>query len=185
MAGGRPVLEVQPQHVPVKVIEQVLVTSVKTRPLTLDEIRAKGIVLDSDDYYAFEFTLGLKLESKAVNITFPVVFDREGVPIPQFILPPPPPTRQADLPPLPTIVPVLFEVDEGPEGPRARPAPAADAERRRRDPHPERHHHPRQRRLPEAVLLGQALRGERGPGGFGPERARRHRDASRCRRATD
>ena len=111
MAGGRPVLEVQPRHVPVKVIEQVLVTSVTTRPLTLDEIRAKGIVLDSDDYYAFEFTLGLKLESKAVNITFPVAFDRQGVPVPQFIAPPPPPTREGI--PLPTIIPVLFEMDEG------------------------------------------------------------------------
>ena len=124
VAGGRPVLEVQPQHVLVKVIEQVLVTSVRTRPLTLDEIRQKGIVLDSDDYYAFEFTLGLKLESKAVTITFPVAFSREGVPIPQFILPPPSPTRQADLPPLPTIVPVLFEVDEGPG---AGPAPRLPA----------------------------------------------------------
>ena len=85
MAGGRPVLDVQPQHVPVKVIDQVLVTSVKTRPLTLDEIREKGIVLDSDDYLGFEFTLGLKLESKPVNLTFPVVFDRQGVPVPQFI----------------------------------------------------------------------------------------------------
>lgn len=132
MAEGRPVLEVQPQHVPVKVIEQVLVTSVTTRPLTLDEIRAKGIVLDSDDYYAFEFTLGLKLESKAVSITFPVAFDRQGVPIPQFILPPPSPTRQADLPPLPTIVPVLFEVDEGPAGagpgPRLPPLPSGGGE---------------------------------------------------------
>jgi hypothetical protein len=125
MAGGRPVLEVQPQHVPVKVIEQVLVTSVKTRPLTLDEIRAKGIVLDSDDYYAFEFSLGLKLESKAVNLTFPVAFNREGVPIPQFILPPPAPSRQADLPPLPTIVSRTFEVDQGPEGPPGPPAAAA------------------------------------------------------------
>jgi hypothetical protein len=115
MAGGRPVLEVQPQHVPVKVIDQVLVTSVTTRPLTLDEIRAKGIVLDSDDYYAFEFTLGLELESKAVNLTFPVAFDRQGVPVPQFITPPAPPTR--DGVPLPTIIPVLLEMDqEGGDG---------------------------------------------------------------------
>jgi hypothetical protein len=114
MAGGRPVLEVQPRHVPVRVIEQVLVTSVTTRPLTLDEIRAKGIVLDSDDYYAFEFTLGLKLESKPVTLTFPVAFDHQGVPVPQYITPPAPPTREGL--PLPTIIPILFEVDPGPGG---------------------------------------------------------------------
>jgi hypothetical protein len=130
MAGGRPVLEVQPRHVPVKVIEQVLVTSVTTRPLTLDEIRAKGIVLDSDDYYAFEFTLGLKLESKPVTLTFPVAFDRQGVPVPQYITPPAPPTREGL--PLPTIIPILFEVDQGPDGPagseRLPPMPSGGGE---------------------------------------------------------
>jgi hypothetical protein len=58
------------------------VTSVKTRPLTLDEIREKGIVLDSDDYLGFEFTMALSLDSKAVNFSFPVVFNRQGVAIP-------------------------------------------------------------------------------------------------------
>jgi Carboxypeptidase regulatory-like domain len=114
---GEIVLEVEPRHLTVKVIEQVLITSVKTRPLTLDEIRAKGIILDSDDYIAFEFTLGLKLESKTVDISFPVAFDRNGVPVPQFLTPPPSPSREADLPPLPAIVPVLFEVDGEGAGP--------------------------------------------------------------------
>src|SRR4029079_15996290 len=86
---GRPVLDVQPSQVTVKVIDQILVTSVKTRPLTLDEIKAKGIVLDSDDYLAFEFTLGLQLERNPVHITSPVVFARQGVPVPQPIQPPP------------------------------------------------------------------------------------------------
>src|SRR5262249_36158655 len=112
-AQGQILLEVNPRHVTVKVIEQVLITSVKTRPLTLDEIRQKGIVLDSDDYFAFEFTLGLKLESKTVDISFPVAFDRNGVPVPQFLVPPPAPSREADLPPLPAIVPVLFEMEDG------------------------------------------------------------------------
>jgi hypothetical protein len=116
-AQGQILLEVQPRHVTVKVIEQVLITSVKTRPLTLDEIRQKGIVLDSDDYFAFEFTLGLKLESKTVDISFPVAFDRNGVPVPQFLMPPPAPSREVDLPPLPAIVPVLFEVEDGGAGP--------------------------------------------------------------------
>jgi hypothetical protein len=104
---GRPVLDVTPQTVTVEVIEQVLVTSVKTRALTLDEIREKGIVLDSDDYLGFEFTIGLKLESQAVNLSFPVVFDRQGVPIPDPLMPPRAPSRQGV--PTPTMVPLLLE----------------------------------------------------------------------------
>ncbi len=113
---GRPVLDVTPQTVTVEVIEQVLVTSVKTRALTLDEIREKGIVLDSDDYLGFEFTLGLKLESQPVTLSFPVVFDRQGVPIPDPLTPPPAPARQGV--PMPTMVPLLLEAfaDDGGAG---------------------------------------------------------------------
>ncbi len=119
VAGGR-VLDVSPSRVTLQVIEQVLVTSVKTRPLTLDEIKEKGIVLDRDDYLGFEFTLGLKLESKPVDFSFPVVFDSRGVPVPQPIQPPPTPLRQgvaAPAVPLPTIVPMLLEAT-GPDGRR-------------------------------------------------------------------
>ena len=106
-------LDVTPQSVTVEVIEQVLVTSVKTRALTLDEIREKGIVLDSDDYLGFEFTLGLKLESQPVTLSFPVVFDRQGVPIPDPLTPPPAPARQGV--PMPTMVPLLLDAfaDDG------------------------------------------------------------------------
>ena len=65
MVGDRTVLDVLPRTVAIEVIDQVLVTSVKTRPLTLDEIRDKGIVLDSDDYLGFEFTLGAEARVEA------------------------------------------------------------------------------------------------------------------------
>src|SRR4051794_14456339 len=39
----KPLLDVTPSTIPLKVIDQVLVTSVRTRPLTNDEIREKGI----------------------------------------------------------------------------------------------------------------------------------------------
>jgi hypothetical protein len=112
VAGGRTALDASPSHVTVKVLDQILVTSVRTRPLTLDEIREKGIVLDSDDYLGFEFTLGLKLESKAVNLTFPVAFDRQGLAVPQPILPPPPAAREAAT--LPTIVPLMLDAEATP-----------------------------------------------------------------------
>ncbi len=112
-ANGRTVLDVEPSSIPLKVIDQILVTQVTTRALTLDEIRAKGIVLDSDDYLGFEFTMGFKLDSRAVDLKFPVVFDRQGVAIPQPLLPPPTPLREGLQ--LPTIVPMLLEA-EGPGG---------------------------------------------------------------------
>jgi len=86
-AGGSTVLDVTPQKVDVDVIDQVLITSVTTRPLTLEEIKAKGIILDSDSYLGFEFTLGLNLDSKSTEFTFPVVFDKRGVAVPQPIEP--------------------------------------------------------------------------------------------------
>jgi hypothetical protein len=82
VSAGGPVLDVSPSNLTLKVIDQILVTSVTTRPLSLDEIRDKGIVLDSDDYLGFEFALGVKLESDVVELKFPVVFDRDGVSVP-------------------------------------------------------------------------------------------------------
>jgi hypothetical protein len=114
VVGGSSVLDVTPGTVPVKVIDQVLVTSVQTRALTLEEIQAKGIVLDSSDVLGFDFTIGLQLSSQVVNITFPVVFDRQGVPIPQPLAPPPaPPRLDVPIPELPTIVPLLLQRDDG------------------------------------------------------------------------
>ncbi|HEY6351400.1 MAG TPA: Ig-like domain-containing protein, partial [Candidatus Angelobacter sp.] len=111
--NGSPALDVSPSTIPVKVIDQVLITSVQTRPLTLDEIKAAGVDLSSNDFLGFQFTIGLALQSNATTITFPVVFNRQGVPIPPLLLPPAPPVR--DQVPIPTIVPVLLNLI-GPDG---------------------------------------------------------------------
>ncbi|MGD2115713.1 MAG: hypothetical protein PVG07_11705, partial [Acidobacteriota bacterium] len=112
--GGSPVLDAAPSAVPVKVIEQLLITSVSARPLTLEEIRERGIVLDSDSYLGFEFTLGMTLESGVVDLSFPVVFDERGEVVPQPLRPPPDPTR-ATVPS--SVVPVLLQPEEGAEIP--------------------------------------------------------------------
>src|SRR5215467_6614130 len=106
--NGSPALDVSPATIPVKVIDQVLITSVETRPLTLDEIKAAGVDLSSNDFLGFQFTIGLALQSNATTITFPVVFNRQGVPIPPLLIPPSPPTR--DQVPIPTIVPILLNL---------------------------------------------------------------------------
>ncbi|HKF22304.1 MAG TPA: carboxypeptidase regulatory-like domain-containing protein [Candidatus Angelobacter sp.] len=108
LANGTPALDVTPSSIPVKVIDQVLITSVETRPLTLDEIKAAGVVLTSNDFIGFQFTIGLALQSNATTISFPVVFDRQGVPVPTPLIPPSPPSR--DSVPIPTIVPVMLNV---------------------------------------------------------------------------
>ncbi|MEO8379455.1 MAG: carboxypeptidase regulatory-like domain-containing protein [Acidobacteriota bacterium] len=106
--NGSTALDITPSRVDVDVIEQVLITSVTTRPLTLDEIKARGIILDDDSYLGFEFTLGLSLDSKRVDFSFPVVFDNRGVAVPQPLLPGGEPDR-ATMPPLTTIVPMLLK----------------------------------------------------------------------------
>ncbi|MFP5246820.1 MAG: hypothetical protein ACLGH0_09005, partial [Thermoanaerobaculia bacterium] len=117
--NGATVLDLTPNRVEIEVIEQVLITSVTTRPLTLDEIKAKGIILDDDSYLGFEFTLGIALDSKAVDFTFPVVFDKRGVAVPQPLLPGAEPERAA-MPPLTTIVPMLLAPEGDGEMPTVR-----------------------------------------------------------------
>ncbi|HVN13858.1 MAG TPA: carboxypeptidase regulatory-like domain-containing protein, partial [Kineosporiaceae bacterium] len=119
VVGGRTVLDTTPADVTVNVIDQVLITSVKTKPLTLDEIKALGIVLDNDSYQGFSFTLGMKVDSKAVSFSFPVVFNQAGVQVPQPLSPPPePPLASVQLPSLPpvTVVPMLLSGAGGSKG---------------------------------------------------------------------
>jgi hypothetical protein len=108
MVNGNDVFDLSPNSVIVNVIDQVLVTSVQTQALTLDQIQAMGVVLNSSDYTGFQFTIGLQLSSQVVNISFPVVFDPQGVPVPQPIYPPSAPTAQGVSVPV-TIVPVLLQ----------------------------------------------------------------------------
>ena len=114
VVNGQTALGVSPEVAIVRIIDQVLVTSVKTRALTLDEIRERGIVLDSDAYLGFEFTLGLSLESNPITLSFPVVFDRRGVPMPQPLLPPISPPREGLRFKMPTLVPMILEHVSGP-----------------------------------------------------------------------
>lgn len=112
VVNNQPVFDVTPSIITVQVIDQVLVTSVQTTPLTLQQIQQMGVVLDSSSYTGFQFNIGLQLSSQVVNLSFPVVFNNQGVAVPQALAPP------AVLPsgvsvPLPTIVPVLLQTADG------------------------------------------------------------------------
>jgi hypothetical protein len=87
---------------------------VQTQALTLSQIQAMGVVLNSSDYTGFNFTIGLAISSQVVNISFPVVFNSQGVAVPQPLLPPTIPTPLGVSVPA-TIVPILLGA-EGPGG---------------------------------------------------------------------
>jgi protocatechuate 3,4-dioxygenase beta subunit len=110
VVNGNDVLDLSPNSVTVNVIDQVLVTSVQTQSLTLAQIQAMGVVLDSDDYTGFQFTIGMQISSQTVNITLPVVFNSQGVSVP---IPTAPPTiypNPVNVSIPVAVVPVLLQI---------------------------------------------------------------------------
>jgi hypothetical protein len=53
-------------------VTQVLVTRVTSRPLTLDEIRSYGIVVDEDSFQAFSFTFGFATDGSGGRVDYEV-----------------------------------------------------------------------------------------------------------------
>ncbi len=80
--NGATFLRASPDSATVEVIERILITEVTTRPLTLEEIRQRGILFGDDSFTGFNFTLALKLDSRPITIDFPVVFDSNEIPVP-------------------------------------------------------------------------------------------------------
>ncbi|MEO6035058.1 MAG: hypothetical protein ABIQ35_07380, partial [Verrucomicrobiota bacterium] len=72
-ATGVTKLEGVPASVPVHVFDEVLVSRVTSRPLSLDEIRDRGIVIDEKNFRAVEFEVGFVLDGKTIPVTFPVI----------------------------------------------------------------------------------------------------------------
>ncbi len=54
-------------------VTQVLVTSVTSRALTLDEIRSYGVVTDGDRFKAFNFTFGFAVDGQVFNYNIPAL----------------------------------------------------------------------------------------------------------------
>jgi hypothetical protein len=61
----------------IKVIDEILVTEVTSRPLSLQEIEERGIVLTEENFTVFEFVVGFVVESDPVKINFPVMLPRQ------------------------------------------------------------------------------------------------------------
>src|SRR6185436_8875052 len=62
-----------PSVVTINVLDQLLVGTVTSRPLALDEIRRLGIQFDDTSFQAFMFTVAVTTESNVVNIDIPVL----------------------------------------------------------------------------------------------------------------
>lgn len=75
-ATGATKMEAAPSSVPVRVFDEVLVSRVTSRPLTLEEIQEKGIAIDEANFRAVEFEVGFVLDGKTIPVTFPVVAPR-------------------------------------------------------------------------------------------------------------
>src|SRR5882724_4194731 len=94
VSGGRTLLQAVPDAVTVEVIDKVLVSEVTSRPLTAQEIKDKGIVVDQTNFQVVNFTAGFGVESHRVSIDFPMI-------VPTARGPTSPPTAPAvTLPPL-------------------------------------------------------------------------------------
>jgi hypothetical protein len=70
---GKLLFGATPQAVTIESISDPLVTSVTTHQLTLQEIQQQGIVIDSSNYTAYQFTTAIATSSGQVPITLPVV----------------------------------------------------------------------------------------------------------------
>ncbi|MEI7956488.1 MAG: hypothetical protein WCJ66_15080, partial [Verrucomicrobiota bacterium] len=72
-ADGGTVLEGLPSSVTVHVFDEVLISRVTSRPLSLGEIQEKGIVIDETNFRAVEFEVGFVLDGKKIPVKFPVI----------------------------------------------------------------------------------------------------------------
>lgn len=117
MNGDQVVVMATPDHVDIHVIE-ILITSLSSRPLTLEEIRALGIVINEDDFSAVSFNIALTFNSQQIQIAFPMLMPRRAnlqpvIPPPingVGLIGPPPPGVGPQLPgALPYIVPMDFK----------------------------------------------------------------------------
>jgi len=66
--------------IPIRVISEVFVTGVTSRPLSLDEIREKGIVIDQSSFQAVNFQIAFNIDGRPFTINMPSV-----LPTPQLL----------------------------------------------------------------------------------------------------
>jgi len=73
------IMPADPAVATIKVVDRIIVTSVSSRPLSLDEIRDRGIIIDESSFTAYEFTFGVGTQSQGATqpITLAVAFPQD------------------------------------------------------------------------------------------------------------
>lgn len=71
--------------IPIKVISDILVASVTSRPLSLDEIKSKGIVIDETNFKTVNFQVAFNIDGQPFTIDLPA-----ALPTPEFVKGPAP-----------------------------------------------------------------------------------------------
>lgn len=102
-ASGKTLFGGTPQAVTIESISDPLITSVTTRPLTLQEIQDRGVVVDSSNFTAYQFTAAIGTESNQQPITFPVIIPNTYAEVNPEQLPPP--TDIGVQPPVVNVIP--------------------------------------------------------------------------------
>jgi hypothetical protein len=72
-ATGETLLEGNPSTVPVRVFDEVLVSRVTSRPLSLDEIQERGIEIDDTNFRAVEFEVAFVVDGISFPVRLPVI----------------------------------------------------------------------------------------------------------------
>ena len=70
---GTVVLDGTPRSVPVQVFDEVLVSRVTSRPLSIDEIQERGIEIDDTNFRAVEFEVAFVVDGLSFPVRLPVV----------------------------------------------------------------------------------------------------------------
>jgi hypothetical protein len=73
VSGGKTLLQAKPDTATIQVIEKVLVSQVTSRPLTAEEIREKGIVVDQTNFQVINFTVAFGLDNERIEVQFPMI----------------------------------------------------------------------------------------------------------------
>ena len=73
VSNGEVLLLANPSSARIEVIDRVLVSQVTSRPLTAEEIKERGIVIDQSNYQVVNFTIGLGLQNEQVKVELPMI----------------------------------------------------------------------------------------------------------------
>jgi len=106
-----------PNRVEIRVID-LLISKITSRPLSLDEIRSLGIVIDEKNFSAVSFEVGLQFNSQTIQFSFPLLIPKSPgfaplIPVPpqsvQFASPQLKTGSPSGVAGLPGFVPVTFK----------------------------------------------------------------------------